>query len=221
MNFSKIEHAISDIKRGKFVIIVDDENRENEGDLVIAAEKVTPAKVNFMLKHARGLICVPLTSKRLGELKLPLMIDRDDRSMTKCAFTVSIDYKIGTSTGTSAFDRAHTIMALSNSNINAEDFSKPGHVFPLRCRDGGILEREGHTEASVELAKLAGLSPSSVICEILNDDGTMAKLDNVFEFSKQHNDMKVISINDLIEYKKKLDSEVKVQEEVKTEAVSV
>lgn len=192
--FSKIEEAISDIKRGRFVIIADDENRENEGDLVIAAENVNTSKINYMLTHARGILCVPIHSERLDELGLPLMVNTED--MSKCAFTISVDYRSGITTGTSAFDRATTIKALVNENCKAEDFSKPGHIFPLRYKEGGIFEREGHTEASIDLAKLAGLYPSAVICEILNEDGSMSKLPEIFDFSKKHN-IKVISIKDL------------------------
>ena len=195
--FAKIEEAITDIKRGRFVIVVDDENRENEGDLVIAAENVSPSKVNFMLKHARGILCVPMTGKRLDALNLPLMINTKD--MSKCAFTISTDFRNGTSTGTSAFDRAATIKALANENYKAEHFSRPGHIFPLRYRDGGVLEREGHTEASVDLAKLAGLYPAAVICEILKEDGSMAKLPELLDFSKKHG-MRIVTINDLKEY---------------------
>ena len=195
--FSKIEEAINDIKRGRFVIIADDENRENEGDLTIAAENVTPSKINFMLTHARGILCVPVISERLDELGLPLMVNTDDRS--KCAFTIPVDYKNGTTTGTSAFDRAATIRAIANKKYKAKDFSKPGHIFPLRYREGGIFEREGHTEASIDLAKLAGMYPAAVICEILNEDGTMAKLPELSDFSKKHS-IKMITIKDLKEY---------------------
>jgi len=169
--FSKIGEAIQDIKRGRFVIIVDDESRENEGDLVIAAESATPSKINFMLKHARG----------------------------KCAFTISVDFRNGTTTGTSVFDRALTIKSLTNDKFKAKDFSRPGHIFPLRYEEGGVLEREGHTEASVDLAKLAGLYPAAVICEILKDDGTMAKLPELLEFSESHG-IKIITIQDLKNY---------------------
>lgn len=198
--FSTIEEAISEMKRGRFVIIADDENRENEGDLVIASESVNPSKINFMLTHARGILCVPIESKRLNELDLPLMVDSDD--MSKCAFTISTDYKNGTTTGTSAFDRAATIKALINENYKAEDFSKPGHIFPLRYKEGGVFEREGHTEASIDLAKLAGLYPSAVICEVLNDDGSMSKLPELIEYSKKH-DIKMICIKDLKEHMEK------------------
>ena len=195
--FAKIEESIADIKRGKFVVVVDDEDRENEGDVVIAADHATPSMINFMLKHARGILCVPVSTKRLDQLDLPLMVDSDD--MNKCAFTVSVDFKHGTTTGTSAQDRAATISALINHDHTADDFAKPGHIFPLRCRDGGVLEREGHTEASVELAKLAGLYPAAVICEILKEDGSMARLPEILEFSKKY-DVKLINIKDLKEH---------------------
>ena len=195
--FSKIEEAINDMKRGRFVIIADDENRENEGDLVIAAESVNPSKINYMLTNARGILCVPIISKRLNELDLPLMVDTDD--MSKCAFTISVDYKSGTTTGTSASDRAATIKALVNETYNLDDFSKPGHIFPLKYREGGIFEREGHTEASIDLTKLAGLYPAAVICELLNEDGSMSKLAEVTDFSKKHS-IKLINIKDLKEY---------------------
>lgn len=195
--FAKIKESINDIQSGKFVIIVDDENRENEGDLVIAAEKINPEKLNFMLQHARGILCVPMTGQRLDELNLPLMVKLNDPS--KCAFTVSVDFKNGTTTGTSATDRATTIKALANSNYKAKDFSRPGHIFPLRYKEGGVLEREGHTEASVDLTKIAGLYPASVICEILNSDGSMAKLPELVDFSKKYN-IKLLKINNLIDY---------------------
>ncbi|MBS3102084.1 3,4-dihydroxy-2-butanone-4-phosphate synthase [Candidatus Woesearchaeota archaeon] len=195
--FSKIGEAIQDIKRGRFVIIVDDESRENEGDLVIAAESATPSKINFMLKHARGILCVPVIGKRLDELNLPLMVYPHD--ISKCAFTISVDFRNGTTTGTSVFDRALTIKSLTNDKFKAKDFSRPGHIFPLRYEEGGVLEREGHTEASVDLAKLAGLYPAAVICEILKDDGTMAKLPELLEFSESHG-IKIITIQDLKNY---------------------
>ena len=197
MMFSKIEDAIKDIQRGRFVIIADDENRENEGDLVIAADHATPSKINFMLINARGILCVPIAGKRLDELNLPLMVSPHDAN--KCAFTISVDYKNGTTTGTSAFDRSATIKALVNERYNAEDFSRPGHIFPLRYSEGGVLEREGHTEASVDLARLAGFYPAAVICEILNEDGTMAKLPELYAFSQKYN-IKIVKINDLKEH---------------------
>ena len=200
MTLSKIEEAISDIKRGKFVIVVDDESRENEGDLVLAAEKATANKINYMITHARGLVCVPIVRERLEQLKIPPMINHNE--INRCMFTMSVDYKHGTTTGISAADRAATIKALVDKNSKHEDFAMPGHMFPLIYREGGVLAREGHTEASVDLARLAGLYPAAVICEIINEDGTMAKLPDLIEFSKKHNNMKIISIADLISYMK-------------------
>jgi 3,4-dihydroxy 2-butanone 4-phosphate synthase/GTP cyclohydrolase II len=198
MEFSKIEDAISDIKRGKFVIVVDDENRENEGDLVLAAEKVTANKINYMIKNARGLVCMPIIRERLEQLKIPPMVDH--KEINRCMFTISVDYKNGTTTGISPADRAATIKALIDDKTKTEDFAMPGHLFPLIYKEGGVLVREGHTEASVDLARLAGLYPAALICEIINDDGSMAKLPELFEFSKKHNDMKIITIKDLVDY---------------------
>ena len=211
MVFSKIEEAVNDIKRGKFIIVVDDENRENEGDLVIAAEKVTANKINYMITHARGLVCMPIVKERLQELDIPPMINHNE--INRCMFSISVDYKNGTTTGISPADRAATIKALVDaSNSNPKDFIKPGHLFPLIYKEGGVLARDGHTEASVDLAKLAGLYPAAVICEIINEDGTMAKLDDLTEFSKKHNDMKIISIQDLIKYIKKQQKAPKLEE---------
>lgn len=200
MKFSKIEDAINDIQRGKFVIVVDDENRENEGDLVLAAEKATADRINYMIKNARGLVCMPIIRERLEQLKIPLMVDHNE--INRCMFTLSVDYKGGTTTGISPADRASTIKALIDKNTKTEDFAMPGHLFPLRYKEGGVLVREGHTEASVDLARLAGLYPAAVICEIINDDGSMAKLPDLFEFSKKHNDMKIVTIKDLVDYMK-------------------
>jgi len=200
MVFSKIEDAINDIKRGKFVIVVDDENRENEGDLVLAAEKVTANKINYMIIHARGLVCMPIIKERLDQLSIPLMVGHNE--LHRCMFTISVDYKNGTTTGISPADRAATISALINRKAKADDFARPGHLFPLAYKEGGVLAREGHTEASVDLAKLADLYPAAVICEIINDDGTMAKLPDLVEFSKKHNNMKIVSIKDLVDYVK-------------------
>ncbi len=202
MTLSKIEEAISDIKRGKFVIVVDDESRENEGDLVLAAEKVTASKINYMITHARGLVCAPIVREKLEQLKIPPMIDHN--KINRCMFTMSVDYKHGTTTGISAADRAATIKALVDKKSKPEDFAMPGHMFPLIYREGGVLAREGHTEASVDLARLAGLYPAAVICEVMNEDGTMAKLPDLVEFSKKHNDMKIISIADLVSYIKSI-----------------
>ncbi len=206
MEFSKIEDAINDMKRGKFVIVVDDENRENEGDLVLAAEKVSANKINYMIKYARGLVCTPIIRERLEQLDIPQMVEHNETNNKgvhhRCMFTISVDYKHGTTTGISPADRAATISALVNENTKSEDFIKPGHLFPLIYKEGGVLVREGHTEASVDLAKLAGLYPAAVICEVINDDGSMAKLPDLFEFSKKHNDMKIVTIRDLVDYVK-------------------
>src|SRR4030043_1212459 len=168
-----ISEAIEDIKAGKFVIIVDDESRENEGDLAIAAEKVTPEAINFMAKEGRGLICLPITGQRLDELGIPLMVQHNT-SRHSTAFTVSIEARDKVTTGISAFDRAQTINAVLDPNTKPEDLARPGHIFPIRAKEGGVLVRAGHTEAIIDLARLAGLYPAGVICEIMNDDGTMA-----------------------------------------------
>jgi 3,4-dihydroxy 2-butanone 4-phosphate synthase/GTP cyclohydrolase II len=172
--FDRIEDAIEDIKQGKMIIVVDDENRENEGDLVMAAEKVTGEHINFMIKYGRGLVCVPMTEKRLNELGIYQMVE-NNTDHKETAFTVSVDYKECT-TGISAFERALTVKKLVDDNSKPEDFTKPGHIFPLRAKDGGVLVRAGHTEAAVDLAVLAGLKPAGVICEIIKDDGNMARL---------------------------------------------
>lgn len=198
--FNCIEEAIEDIKLGKMVIVVDDENRENEGDLVMAAEKVTPEAINFMAKFGRGLICMPIISERLKELNIHQMVSRNTDTHGT-AFTVSID-STDTTTGISAFERAHTIKKVLDTNSNPEDFKRPGHIFPLEAKIGGVLKRAGHTEASVDLAKLSELYPAGVICEIMNDDGTMSRLSELIEFSKEHN-LKLISIKDLISFRRK------------------
>jgi len=200
MEFSKIEEAISDIERGKFVIVVDDEHRENEGDLVLAASKVTADKINYMIKNARGLVCMPIIRERLEQLNIPAMVNHNE--INRCMFSISVDYKNGTTTGISPTDRASTIKALIDENSKLEDFVKPGHLFPLMYKEGGVLAREGHTEASVDLVRLAGLYPAAVICEIINDGGSMAKLPDLFEFSKKHNNMKIITIKSLVDYVK-------------------
>ena len=203
---SKIKEAITDIKRGKFVIVVDDENRENEGDLVLAAEKATADKINYMITHAKGLVCMPIIKERLDQLKIPPMVEHNevnnDEVHHRCMFTISVDYKKGTTTGISPADRAATIKALIDSKAKTEDFIRAGHLFPLIYKEGGVLAREGHTEASVDLARLAGLYPAAVICEIINENGTMAKLPDLIEFSKKHNNMKIVTIKDLIKYRK-------------------
>ncbi|MFC1916531.1 bifunctional 3,4-dihydroxy-2-butanone-4-phosphate synthase/GTP cyclohydrolase II [Chloroflexota bacterium] len=199
MELSSIPEATEDIKAGKFVIIVDDEDRENEGDLVLAAEKVTPEAINFMAMHARGLICLPVIGKRLDELRIPLMVQKNT-SKFSTAFTVSIEAKHRVSTGISASDRAATIKAVIDPATKAEDLVQPGHMFPLRAREGGVLVRAGHTEAIVDLAKLAGLYPSGVICEIMSEDGSMARLPQL-EVMAEKFGIKIISVADLIAYR--------------------
>jgi 3,4-dihydroxy 2-butanone 4-phosphate synthase/GTP cyclohydrolase II len=195
-----IEEAAADIKAGKMIIVVDDADRENEGDLVAAAEKVTPEIINFMVTHARGLVCVPIIGERLDELEIPPMVT-DNTDNHETAFSVSIDHR-STATGISAFERAASIKALINGECKAEDFRRPGHIFPLRYKEGGVLRRAGHTEGSIDLARIAGFYPAAVICEIINDDGTMARLPELMEFAQKH-DMKIISIADLIEYRRR------------------
>jgi len=199
MGLSSIPEAIEDIKAGKFVIIVDDENRENEGDLAMAAGKVTAEAINFMTLHARGLICMPIIGKRLDELKIPLMVG-ENTSKFSTAFTVSIEAKHKVSTGVSAPDRAETIKAVIDPATKAEDLARPGHMFPLRAREGGVLVRVGHTEAIVDLARLAGLYPAGVVCEILNEDGSMARLPQL-EIMSQRFGIKIVTVADLIAYR--------------------
>ncbi|MBS3105753.1 3,4-dihydroxy-2-butanone-4-phosphate synthase [Candidatus Woesearchaeota archaeon] len=200
MTFSKIENVINDFRKGKFLIVIDDKHRENEADLIVAAKKITPQKINFMIKHARGLICVPMLGKRLDELRLPLMA-KINTEFTKCAFTVSADARKGTTTGISAFDRAKTIKALIGKNTKPNDLARPGHIFPLRCDSKGLTKRAGHTEAAIELCRLASLYPAAVICEIIGDNGKMAKMPELRKFAKKHN-LKMLSIGDLLEYMK-------------------
>ena len=202
-----IEEALEDIAAGKMVILVDDEDRENEGDLCMAAEKVTAEAINFMAKYGRGLICLSLTPQRVEELKLPMMTD-DNTSSFGTAFTVSIEAKRGVTTGISAHDRAVTILTAINPKSKSDDIARPGHVFPLRAKLGGVLQRAGQTEGSVDLSKLAGLHPSGVICEIMNDDGTMARMPQLLEFAKVHS-LKVIAIKHLIQYRMRTESFVK------------
>jgi 3,4-dihydroxy 2-butanone 4-phosphate synthase/GTP cyclohydrolase II len=197
--FNTIEEALEDIKEGKMVILIDDEDRENEGDLTIAAEKITPAAVNFMAKHGRGLICLSLTPGRVDKLKLPMMADMNT-SRFGTAFTISIEARRGVTTGISAADRAKTIKAAINPKSKPEDLSRPGHIFPLRAQPGGVLQRAGQTEGSVDLARLAGLNPSGVICEIMNDDGTMARVPQLAKFARKHK-LKMVTIKDLIQYR--------------------
>src|SRR5687767_12576317 len=200
-----IHQAIGDIKEGRLVIVVDDEDRENEGDFVCAAAKITPEVVNFMSKHGRGLICVALPEERCEELSLELMVN-NNTALHETAFTVSVDLLgNGCTTGISAHDRAKTIQALINPSTNPSDLGKPGHIFPLRAKKGGVLRRAGHTEAAIDLARLAGFAPAGVLVEILNEDGTMARLPQLREVAKKF-DFRIISIKDLIEYRVKRDS---------------
>jgi 3,4-dihydroxy 2-butanone 4-phosphate synthase/GTP cyclohydrolase II len=199
MSLEKIEKAIQEIKAGKMVIIVDDNNRENEGDLVMAAEFATPEAINFMITHARGLVCLTMESKKVAELDLPLMV-QNNQAPFQTAFTVSIEAREGVSTGISAYDRSHTILTAIKDGASRRDLVVPGHVFPLRAVEGGVLVRAGHTEASVDLARLAGLKSAGVICEVLNADGTMARVPDLEKFAKEHS-LSMISIADLIEYR--------------------
>jgi 3,4-dihydroxy 2-butanone 4-phosphate synthase/GTP cyclohydrolase II len=203
MGLATIEEAIEDIKAGKFVIIVDDENRENEGDLAMAAEKVTPEAINFMAMEGRGLICLPMTGERLDLLRIRIMAE-ENTSRFSTAFTVSIEAKHGVTTGISAQDRAKTILTAVDPETGPEDIAQPGHIFPIRARDGGVLVRAGHTEAIVDLARLAGLRPAGVICEIMSADGSMARLPELEQMAAKH-DIKVISLADLIAYRRRHD----------------
>lgn len=201
MSLNTIPEIIEDIKSGKAVILVDDEDRENEGDLIIAADYITPQMVNFMATEARGLICLSLTSEQIQRLELPLMTkEENNRAPLRTAFTVSIEAAKGVSTGISAADRALTIKVAANPSAKPEDIIVPGHVFPIRAQDGGVLKRAGHTEASVDLARMAGLNPAAVICEIMNPDGTMARMGQLVEFAKKHN-IKIGTIEALIRYR--------------------
>lgn len=201
MGFASIGEAIADIKAGKFIIVVDDEDRENEGDLVMAAEKVTHEAINFMAKHARGLICLPMTGERLDELDIPLMVN-NNTSLLCTAFTVSVEAKQKVTTGISAHDRAETVNVMINPETRPKDIARPGHIFPLRARDGGVLVRAGHTETVVDLARMSGLYPAGIICEIMNEDGTMARLPQLEVMSQKYN-LKIISIADLIAYRRR------------------
>ncbi|NBU96985.1 MAG: bifunctional 3,4-dihydroxy-2-butanone-4-phosphate synthase/GTP cyclohydrolase II [Spirochaetia bacterium] len=210
---NNIELAIEEIRSGKMIVLVDSEDRENEGDLVISAEFATPETINFMATHGRGLICIPMTSENLARLGLSRMVERGgDHHGT--AFTISVDAKEGVSTGISAFDRAKTISVLLNENSTPEDLVKPGHLFPLEARKGGVLRRAGHTEASVDLSLLAGLKPAAVICEIMNDDGTMARMKDLEVFAKIHN-LNIYTIADLIAYRTQKDKLIKFEAEAR------
>jgi 3,4-dihydroxy 2-butanone 4-phosphate synthase / GTP cyclohydrolase II len=205
--FNTVEEALDDIVAGKMVILVDDEDRENEGDLCMAAEKVTPEAINFMAKYGRGLICLSLTPERVEELKLPMMTD-DNTSPFGTAFTVSIEAKRGVTTGISAADRARTILTAIDPGTKPEDLSRPGHIFPLKAKAGGVLQRAGQTEGSVDLTRLARLTHAGVICEIMSDDGTMARVPELIEFSKKHN-LKIVTIKDIIKYRMRTELFVK------------
>ena len=201
MPLATIKQAIEEFRAGRMVIIVDDQDRENEGDLACAAEKVTPEIINFMAREGRGLICLPMTETRCDELRLPLQVSHDENgTQFGTAFTVSIEARVGVTTGISAADRATTILTAANPDSKASDLVRPGHIFPLRARNGGVLMRPGQTEASVDLARLAGLTPAGVICEIMSDDGTMARLPELERFAAKH-DLKIISVADLIRYR--------------------
>ncbi len=195
----RVHRAIEDVRAGRMVVLVDDEDRENEGDLVMAAEKVTPEAINFMARFGRGLICLALTDERVAQLDLPMMVD-ENRSSRTTAFTISIEAREGVTTGISAADRAHTVLTAVRPGAKPSDLVSPGHIFPLRARDGGVLRRTGHTEGSVDLAKLAGLEPAGVICEIMNDDGTMARMPDLVRFADEHG-LRVLSIADLVQFR--------------------
>lgn len=205
--FNTIDEAIEELQKGRMIILVDDEDRENEGDLCMAAEKVTPEAINFMAKYGRGLICLSLTPERVEELKLPMMTD-ENSSPYGTAFTISIEAKRGVTTGISAHDRAKTILTAIDPKTKPEDLARPGHVFPLKAKPGGVLQRVGHTEGSVDLARLAGLYSAGVICEIMSDDGTMARVPELMEFAKRHG-LKIVTIKDLIKYRMRTERLVK------------
>jgi len=208
MPFSTVEDAIASIARGEIVVVVDDEDRENEGDLIMAADAVTPEKIAFFINHTSGLICAPLTPERVEHLELPLMVSTNTE-IQRTAFTVSVDYRHGTTTGISASDRSATIKALADPHTRASDLNRPGHIFPLRYRPGGVLKRAGHTEAAVDLARAAGMSPAGVLCEVVSEDkSTMARLPELEAFSKKHG-LHLISIADLIRYRRQNDKLVR------------
>lgn len=213
---STLQRALEQLRLGKMVILVDDEERENEGDLVLAAEHATPAAINFMVTHARGLVCLPMEAKRIDKLELPMMTSHN-RSPRSTAFTVSVEAREGVSTGISAQDRAHTIRVASDPSKGAQDLVSPGHVFPLRAVEGGVLVRAGHTEGSLDLVKIAGLRPASVICEIMNDDGTMARLSDLKKFSETH-DIPIVSIKEVIAFR--MGGETLVKEVARTKLPS-
>ena len=212
IKLNTIEEASADFAEGKFIIVVDDEDRENEGDLICAAEKITPDMVNFMLKYARGVLCAPITISRAQELDLPRQVS-ENTSVLGTPFTITVDKLEGCTTGVSAHDRAATIQALADPTSTPQTFGRPGHINPLYAQDNGVLRRSGHTEAAVDLCKLAGLYPAGALMEIMNDDGTMARMPQLIEFSKEHN-LKIITIRDLIAYRLKQESLIEVGGEV-------
>nr|BFF37109.1 3,4-dihydroxy-2-butanone-4-phosphate synthase [Tenacibaculum mesophilum] len=212
IQLNTIEEAIEDIKNGKVIIVVDDEDRENEGDFLAAAEKITPEMINFMATHGRGLICTPLTETRCKELELEMMVSNNTDPM-ETAFTVSVDLRgNGVTTGISASDRAKTVQALINSDTKPFDLARPGHIFPLKAKNGGVLRRTGHTEAAIDFARLAGLEPAGVIVEIMNEDGTMARLPQLMKVAKKF-DLKIVSIEDLVAYRMEHDSLIEKKED--------
>ena len=212
VKLNTIEEAIDDIRQGKVIIVVDDEDRENEGDFLAAAEKVTPEMINFMATHGRGLICTPLTEQRCEELKLSMMVGNNTDPM-ETAFTISVDLKgKGVTTGISAGDRAKTILALTDDDTKSHELARPGHIFPLKAKEGGVLRRTGHTEAAIDFARLAGLKPAGVIVEIMNEDGTMARLPQLIDVAKKF-DLKLVSIEDLVAYRMQHDSLIEKKED--------
>lgn len=204
MSFSSIEEAVSAIQDGKMIVVVDDHSRENEGDIIVAADSTTSEHIAFMMNKARGLVCIAMEGERIDELDLPLMVP-NNTELHKTAFTVSVDYLPGTTTGISAADRAATVRALVDPNAKSEEFARPGHMFPLRAKQGGVRARPGHTEAAVDLCRLAGRFPAGVICEVAKDDGTMARLPDLIVFAKEHG-LPLIAIEDLIAYLNEQDS---------------
>jgi 3,4-dihydroxy 2-butanone 4-phosphate synthase/GTP cyclohydrolase II len=201
MPLCSLEEALDDLKAGKLLIVVDDENRENEGDLVMPAETVTPEAINFIVKFARGLLCMPVIGERLDELQIPLMISQNAGRKDQTAFTVSVDYKVGTTTGISAYDRSETVRAMIDPTSQPDDFTRPGHLFPLRYHPGGVLARPGHTEAMVDLCNLAGMYPAGIVCEMMNEDGSMSRLPELEDFADTHN-IKILSIAQIIAHRR-------------------
>ena len=204
MQLISIKKGLEDLRTGKFLIVVDDEDRENEGDLVMPAQHVTPDAVNFMVTHARGQLCMPMMAERLAELEIPMLPSRNSDAAMPTAFTMPVDYAIDTTTGISAHDRAATIRALIDPSAEPTDFIQPGHLFPLRYHTGGVLVRPGHTEAIIDLCRLAGLYPAGVVCEIMKDDGTMARLPDLVPMAQKHA-LNILSIADLVEYRRRHD----------------